>query len=233
MSSRKLPRPQAKCRVLIDFDGTIAPDDATDRILERFADPAWREIEDAWLAGRISSRECMERQVQLLRASPAELDEVIGQTRIDPAFPAFLKLCRSRGLETMVVSDGFDRVIRAVLASERLAVPFFANKLEWCGGDRWRLAFPHAQSRCRVTSANCKCSHGIEGAVGKVVAVGDGRSDFCMSTRANFVIAKGALARFCRDRNLAHAEFEDFEEAGTHLARWLAVDALEVARIVG
>ena len=40
------------------------------------------------------------------------------------------------------------------------SMPFFANKLEWQGGDRWRLAFPHSRSDCRVGSANCKCSHG-------------------------------------------------------------------------
>ena len=46
-----------------------------------------------------------------------------------------------------IVSDGFDRVVGAALQEAGLSVPFFANKLEWQGGDRWRLAFPHAQRR--------------------------------------------------------------------------------------
>jgi 2-hydroxy-3-keto-5-methylthiopentenyl-1-phosphate phosphatase len=232
MSSRKVSRPQARCQVLIDFDGTIAPDDPTDRLFERFAEPAWREIEDAWQAGRISSRECMGRQVAFLRATPGELDEAIGEIRIDPDFPAFLESCWRRGVATMVVSDGFDRVVRAVLAAERLAIPFFANRLEWRGGDRWQLAFPHSQQHCRVGSANCKCSHAIEGSITKVVAIGDGRSDFCMSTRANFVIAKGALARFCRSRGLPHREFTNFQDATAQLAAWLASAELEVERVV-
>jgi hypothetical protein len=60
-------RPGARWQLLIDFDGTIAPDDPTDHLFERFADPYWRILEDDWQSGRISSRECMQRQVDLLR----------------------------------------------------------------------------------------------------------------------------------------------------------------------
>ena len=120
-----------------------------------------------------------------------------------------------------IVSDGFDRVVGAALKNARLSLPYFANRLEWQGGDRWRLAFPHAQAACRVGSANCKCSHG-ERLAGPRVVVGDGRSDFCMSTRADYVIAKGSLADYCRKRGRPHATFTDFDDVTAHLAAWLA-----------
>ena len=227
MSLRKVLRSPARSRALVDFDGTIAPDDPTDRLFERFADPTWREVEAAWQAGQISSRECMERQVELLRAMPAELDQEIRKVRIDPGFHTFLGFCRRNGVEAIVVSDGFDRVVRAVLASAKLAIPFFANRLEWQGDDRWRLAFPYSQAQCLVGSANCKCSHGAGSSVRSTVVIGDGRSDFCMSTRADFVIAKGTLAGFCRSRGLAHREFRNFDDATAHLAAWLASDGLD------
>ena len=222
MSCRELPSPRAKWQVLVDFDGTIAPDDPTDRLFERFADPLWRVVEAAWQGGEISSRECMERQVELLRASPEALDEVIRSVRIDPGFPAFLKFCWRRGAEVKIVSDGFDRVVSATLRSARLSVPFFANKLEWKGGDRWRLAFPHAKSDCRVGGANCKCSHAQRPLLRPRVVVGDGRSDFCMSARADYVIAKGTLADYCRARGQAHAQFSDFNDVTERLTAWLA-----------
>ena len=75
-------------RVLVDFDGTIAPDDPTDRLLERFADPAWLEVEAAWQRGEVSSRECLSRQVALLRATPEALDEQIRSVRSIPRFQA-------------------------------------------------------------------------------------------------------------------------------------------------
>jgi 2-hydroxy-3-keto-5-methylthiopentenyl-1-phosphate phosphatase len=226
MNSQKVWRTHATYRVLVDFDGTIAPDDPTDRLFERFADPVWRKIEEAWQSGQISSRECMERQVELLRATPAEIDEEIRKFRIDPAFHTFLKYCRCRGLEVFVVSDGFDRVLRAVLKNAHLAVPFFANRLERQGADRWRLGFPFSRSGCRAGSANCKCSHGA-GRYRSTVAIGDGRSDFCMAMRADFVIAKGTLAGFCRSHGLAHQSFSDFDDATMHLSKWLAADELQ------
>ena len=207
-------------RVLVDFDGTIAPDDPTDRLLERFADPAWREVEAAWQGGDISSRECMARQVSLLRVTPEALDEQIRTVRIDPGFPAFLELCRRRGAEVKIVSDGFDRVVSAALRSARLSVPFFANQLEWQGGDRWHLVFPYAQSDCRVASANCKCSHAQWSLLRPHVVIGDGRSDFCMSTRADYVIAKGALTEYCRARGQEHASFADFNDVTGRLSTW-------------
>ena len=169
---------------MVDFDGTIAPDDPTDRLLERFAQPEWREVEAAWQCGDISSRECMARQVALLRATPGVLDEQIRSVRIDPGFPGFLEFCHRRGAEVNIVSDGFDRVINAALRSAGLSVSFFANKLEWLGGDRWHLTFPSARGDCRVDGANCKCSHAEWSPVRSHVVIGDGRSDICMSTRA-------------------------------------------------
>ena len=217
-------------RILVDFDGTVAPDDPTDRLFEHFADPAWRQVEAAWQGGQISSRECMTRQVALLRATPEALDEQIRSVRIDPGFPAFLEFCRRRGADVKIVSDGFDRVVSAVLRSAGLSVPFYANKLEWQGGDRWRLAFPHAQNDCRVGSANCKCAHAQWSLLTPHVVIGDGRSDFCMSTRADYVIAKGPLANYCRSRGQAHASFANFNEATARLSAWLASAETPVQR---
>ena len=45
--------------VVCDFDGTIALEDVTDGLLERFAEPRWRKIEAQWLAGEFGSQECM------------------------------------------------------------------------------------------------------------------------------------------------------------------------------
>jgi 2,3-diketo-5-methylthio-1-phosphopentane phosphatase len=226
MNYLKLPRLRPRWQVLVDFDGTIAPSDPTDRILERFADPTWLVVEAAWQSGRISSSVCMQRQVELLRATPEELDEEIAKVRLDPAFPVFLEFCRQLDADVKIVSDGFDRVIAAALRNAELEVPFFANRLEWQGGDRWRLTFPHWRDDCRVGGANCKCSHRARPTMRPLIVVGDGRSDMCMSERADYVIAKGTLARHCRSRGQEHATFTDFEDVTAHLAKWLVKDVL-------
>ena len=86
------------CHVFVDFDGTIAPVDTTDLLLERFADKGWLDIEEQWKSGKIGSRECLVRQIDLVRATPAELDDFVSRIDIDPDFPAFIDLCRDQGL---------------------------------------------------------------------------------------------------------------------------------------
>ena len=91
-----LPRsaPPRLINVYVDFDGTIAPDEPTDQLFERFADPGWRAIDEAWLAGRMTSWDAIAQKVALLRASKEEIGEFLGTMRIDPDFPAFVDLCR-------------------------------------------------------------------------------------------------------------------------------------------
>ncbi|MBO0763584.1 MAG: MtnX-like HAD-IB family phosphatase [Hyphomicrobiaceae bacterium] len=210
-----------KCRVLLDFDGTISKVDTTDVLLERFAAAAWRDIEEDWKAGRIGSRECMVRQIDLVRATPAEMDAFIATVEIDPGVGAFVDRFRSQGHAVMVLSDGLDRTIRTVLDRADINVAYFANHLQWLGGDRWRLAFPHAKGTCASLAGNCKCSF-TEGQPRLLnVLVGDGRSDFCLAERADLVLAKGSLLRHCRDSDLPHYAFETFEEATALLARWV------------
>jgi 2,3-diketo-5-methylthio-1-phosphopentane phosphatase len=216
-----MSRARVKCRLLVDFDGTIARVDTTDLLLERFAAAAWQAIEEDWKAGRIGSRECMVRQVDLVRASPAELDHFIAGLEIDPGFPEFVAHCTRAGHKIAVVSDGLDLTVEAVLRRYHLELPFTANHLEWRGADRWRLTFPHAKSDCRALSGNCKCAFAVGGPHELSIVVGDGRSDFCVADRADLVLAKGALLDHCRARDLPHLAFADFTEATNILAGWL------------
>src|SRR5271170_8055668 len=94
-TARKAP-PQI--RMFVDFDGTIALEDTTDVILERFAEPEWRVVETEWLAGRIGSRECLARQVDLIRAFPHEIDDLVEGIPLDPHFFAFSAMCQDNAI---------------------------------------------------------------------------------------------------------------------------------------
>lgn len=207
--------------VFVDFDGTIAPDDPTDSLLARFADPSWVDIEAEWQQGRITSREAMARQVQLIRATPEEIARFVMQMRIDPAFPEFVALCRRHGARVTVVSDGMDLLVETILRAAGLELPFYANHLEWQGGDRWALQFPYMRSDCRMGMGNCKCAHARFMGLGANVMVGDGRSDFCIAERCDLVLAKGKLAAHCRDSGVQHVTIGNFTEANAAMFDWL------------
>ncbi|WP_158280097.1 HAD-IB family phosphatase [Azospirillum sp. TSH100] len=212
--------------LFIDFDGTISREDTTDLILQRFADPAWEAVEEAWARGEIGSRDCMARQVALLRALPADLDGFAGGIEVDPDFPAFMALCRRHGIAVTVLSDGLDRVARSVLRRLEFDVPVLSNRLRWQGDDRWQLEFPHARPDCASAAGNCKCSRFSvppgKAADGRVAAlIGDGRSDFCAAEQADAVFAKGKLAHHCRETGIPHTAFSGFGDLAPRFEDWL------------
>jgi 2-hydroxy-3-keto-5-methylthiopentenyl-1-phosphate phosphatase len=198
-----------KVHLLIDFDGTIATIDTVDSLLSLHAEPKWLEIEAAWLAGKIGSREAMAAQVAVLRAWPDEFDAFVESVAIDHGFMEFSRFCDAARLPVTVVSDGLDVVVRRVLSRHGLTYPVRANKLEQTGADRWSLSFPYAADGC--VSGNCKCRAPTE--VGELrILIGDGRSDFCAAATVDLCLAKGKLIQHCRDEGIAHVPFRDFHD---------------------
>src|SRR5437867_5091172 len=75
---------------IIDFDGTVAPTDTVDALLERFADPEWRRIEEQWVSGQINSQQRMAAQIALVKGDRAALMEFLHSVAIDPSFVDFV-----------------------------------------------------------------------------------------------------------------------------------------------
>ena len=204
-----------------DFDGTITRQDVVQAMLDRFADPSWREIEAEWEAGRIGSRLCLERQTRLLRVDPEELATWIDAREVDPHAAAFFADCEALAIDICIVSDGYDRVIRRVMARLGLQhVPVFANRLTPLGGGRWSVQFPHARSAC--ASGACKC--GIVAGRRRRLHIGDGRSDVCVSDVCDMVVAKDALLASRQARGLPSVAFKDFSEI-RHVPKQLLLTA--------
>ena len=202
--------------ILCDFDGTISVEDVTDALLERYGEPGWEDLEEDWRRGRISSRVCMQQQIGMLRATAAELDAEAESFRIDPDFPAFVAAVRAANGQIAVVSDGLDRLIRAILARHGLEdLPVFANHLSQVGPDRWQLESPCADKTCRVDAGTCKCARAQQAhAAGQpVMLVGDGASDFCVAHQADLVFAKHRLIEHCRTHGLNHFPIVGFGDA--------------------
>ncbi|MDR2075330.1 MAG: MtnX-like HAD-IB family phosphatase [Desulfovibrio sp.] len=196
--------------IVCDFDGTITPFDVTDAVLDAFADKQWEEIEREWTGGGITARECMERQIGLLRVSPRELDAFLDRVPLTAGFAEFVAVCRSRKLDLSIVSDGMDYAITRVLARHGLeGVPVLANRLVFRGGSRYALEFPHGAEGC--PSGMCKC--GLTRGTGRrILLIGDGSSDCCLAGEAAFVLAKRhrKLERHCLENNYPCRPYDDF-----------------------
>ncbi|MEG0445243.1 MAG: MtnX-like HAD-IB family phosphatase [Comamonas sp.] len=199
-----------------DFDGTISVLDVTDTLLNRFGQPGWQELEDAWERGEIGSRECMKGQVALLDMSEAQLQTHLDTIEIDPHFAGFVAEATQLGIKVQVVSDGIDYAIRHVLARHGLAhLEVIANRLVQTDARSWRLESPFASAHCARASGNCKCERLAEQQTvhGRVLYIGDSTSDFCVSGKADFVLAKYKLIAHCQSHGIAYAPFENFGQA--------------------
>jgi 2,3-diketo-5-methylthio-1-phosphopentane phosphatase len=202
--------------ILCDFDGTVALDDTTDTLLERFGRSGWEVLENDWRAGRINSHDCMAGQVALLDMNRAELDAHLAQREVDPAFAAFVKLAHADGIHIEIVSDGLDYAIRTVLGRYGLDwLPITCNRLQPVAEREWRLEFPNANATCRVASGTCKCARAerAQAARKHTLLIGDGASDFCVAESADFVFAKGKLIAHCIAKRIPHAAIEGFADA--------------------
>lgn len=208
-------------RIICDFDGTITQQDTTDWVLEALADPAWREIESDWVAGRISAAECMRQQVALIGGSQRELDAVLDEVQLDPGFADFLAWAGAHQFAVSIVSDGVDYFIDRILARHGIAkIPTVANQLSGRPGRRG-LEQPWSRAGCAARSGVCKCeASGVTPAgIATTVFIGDGRSDFCVSARADLLFAKGALADYAAARDQAFIPFETFHDVTRALSR--------------
>jgi 2,3-diketo-5-methylthio-1-phosphopentane phosphatase len=215
--------------IVCDFDGTIAHDDVTDLLLKRCAAPQWELIERRWQVGQLTSRECLLQQTELLRFTRAELGSLLAAVRLDPAFPQFVEVAHAAGCEVQIASEGFDQVIRALLA--RLGVPplpIAATYLISRDVDTWTLGFPFARETCTTGAATCKCALADTARRNQrgVILIGDGLSDRCIAQRADFVFARGRLLEFCREQRIAHQAAPDFATVMRHLGPHLGANAL-------
>jgi 2-hydroxy-3-keto-5-methylthiopentenyl-1-phosphate phosphatase len=210
--------------VFCDFDGTITELDVTDCILTQFADPAWMLVEQQWVRGEIGSRQCLKRQMGLVRASAKDLNELIDSVRLDPHFKEFYRQLRKLAIPLYVLSDGFDYVIRRVLRRAGLTGPLgngsrlFASSLR-VDGARLLTSFPHPLAPCEHGCATCKPSvmRRLSAGYSPSIFIGDGLSDRFAVEESDLVFAKKRLLEHCRDKGIACIPFETFADIATAL----------------
>lgn len=206
--------------IFCDFDDTITRINVTDTVLERFADPLWRDIQGDWLAGKLSAREVLEKQMPLITVHPAELDALIDSVDVDPFFGEFAMFCTRENHSLYVLSDGFDYWIHKILSRTLSAyngsvkdIPVFACGLNF-EGDRVDISFPYFPQGCAHGCATCKpvLFDQLKQGAAKSVVIGDGVSDLLLAKDADWVLAKNNLREFCDREGIASHAFHDFRD---------------------
>ena len=220
--------------LFLDFDGTISKVDVIDAVLKEFADERWLEIEQQWLDGKIGSRECLSRQVALVKADARALDEFYDTIEIDVGLRSVLQFCIDSGIDCHIVSDGFENYITRML--QRELGPHFApnlrvwaNKLKPADEGRWGADFPYFTDLCEHGCATCKPAvmRLNNPAQSQTIFVGDGMSDRFAAHEADVVFAKSSLAKYCSEAGIPMTEYCDLRPVAASLDQ--AYEAFAIA----
>lgn len=205
--------PVARIEVLCDFDGTITNEDIGFAIIKNFAGPGWEEIEEAYQRGDKGSREALLEIFALTRVSEETLTAFVEEHfHVDPVFPLFVDFCRRREVAVTVLSDGFDFYIDLMFRKFRVDVPYLANTLR-VADCSLHADFPHSSDHCGACG-NCKLGFArqVKKNGSKIVYIGDGNSDKCVSGLADALFAKDVLAEHCKLGGTPFYPFKGFED---------------------
>lgn len=207
-----------KLAIFCDFDETITRTNVTDAVLERFADPLWLEIQEDWLAGKLTARGVLENQMPLVAVTPQDLDDFVDSIEVDPFFAEFALSCTQKNDSLYILSDGFDywieRILRRALSAYNGAmkkIPVFGCSLRM-KENRLIISFPYFPQGCTHGCATCKPGlfDQLKASAGKTVIIGDGVSDHLLAKSADLVLAKGGLREFCQREGIPSHAFNDF-----------------------
>ena len=228
--------------IFLDFDGTITKQDTVGTFFMQFAGKKWVEIENDWIKGKISSKECMLLQLKTIENLTEEkLYNYLDSIELQDGFMEFCKTAQDYGKKIIIISDGFDLFISRILKNYGLLnldnIEFLKRPLAKPGKIlstktpknketlteketlKFHLSFPNEQKACRASLGNCKCAC-VKSHITKnefLIFAGDGLSDRCIARKANLLFAKNSLKKHCMENNIEFVEFEDFFQISKHL----------------
>jgi HAD superfamily phosphoserine phosphatase-like hydrolase len=199
--------------VVVDFDGTITERDTQDAMLERYAPGAYEVAERGLREGTLTLRECMTMEFEPVCGDHDTLvAEAVDDARVRPGFAGFVRAVRAAGHRLVIVSGGFESIIRPILAREGAAdLPVIAHEARFTPQGT-TLEFRHGED-CDVCGEECKRSvvAGLRNG-SEVVYVGDGYSDRCAAIAADRRFARHSLARDLDRLGIGYTAFEDFDD---------------------
>ncbi|HEX8100632.1 MAG TPA: HAD-IB family phosphatase [Actinomycetota bacterium] len=207
--------------IVVDYDGTICPNDVSEELLQRFAPAEWWEIDLQFQRGEIGSRECLVRQADLLEGAREEmLRFVLEHFAVDASFPPFAAWAKEQGLPMSIASDGLGFYIEPMLKAAGVApIPVLTNAFSISNGDR-DLSFPRAHPFCEgCGTCKMRIVRGHRHAAGTVAFVGEGHSDRYGALYADLVFANKHLAEICESAGVPFVYWTTFDDVRDGLER--------------
>jgi 2-hydroxy-3-keto-5-methylthiopentenyl-1-phosphate phosphatase len=203
-----------KTLVQCDFDGTVTEEDVSFFLLDAFAQGDWRRLLREYKEHRISVGEFNTRAFAMVKADkPTLLGALKGEVKVRAGFHELVNHCLKNGFRLVIVSNGLDFYIMAVLKDLGLGnVEVHAAqasfhpagmKVQYVGPDGKRLNDGFKEA---YIESFLKLGY-------RVIYMGNGDSDVAPAKYAHHVFATGDLLAYCRENKLKYKPFETFLDA--------------------
>jgi 2-hydroxy-3-keto-5-methylthiopentenyl-1-phosphate phosphatase len=202
-----------KTLVQCDFDGTITKVDASFLILKEFAQGDWRQILKEHIEHKISVGEFNTRAFAMVKADEQTLLRTIKKkVRLRSGFRELVTYCNERDFRLVIVSNGLDFYIQALLGYCGL------EKVEWHAAETY---FKGSDMQIQYIGPDGKMLDDafkeayiklFLGQGYRVIYAGNGDSDIIPAKYAHHVFARGELLSYYHSKGLNCMPFDNFSD---------------------
>ncbi len=207
--------------IVADFDGTVAKRDVGYNFFRHFSGGKNNELLPFWKSGEMTTRECLQREAELVTVIHDQIYPFLDTFELDPGFGHVVNLCQDQDIPLSIASDGLDFYIMYILKRFNFGhIPAISNKAVF-NGNTLKIEFPYDNRGC-ASCGSCKAERieDLRQAHGngcKVVFIGDGYSDTCAVRATDILFAKKDLKEYCIDNELEYHDYETFFDVARKL----------------
>ena len=212
-----------KTIVQCDFDGTITEEDQSFLLLDSFANGDWKQLLKDYRESKISVNYLNTKASAMIKEDRQTLiDFVRSKVKIRDGFGELLACCHRNGFEFIIVSNGLDFYIRAILREIRVEnIKVFAAQTRFTTkGIEAKYIGPNgAQLETDFKEAYV---NSFRRTGHRIIYVGDGLSDIRPAKQAHHIFARGELLTYCNEANLDCTSFINLNDVvrGLELLEW-------------
>jgi len=202
-----------KTLVQCDFDGTITEQDVSLMLLDAFASPDWRQLLEEYMEGNMSVGAFNSKAFATVRANKQTMLETVrDRVKVRAGFHEFVAYCHKRNFRLVIVSNGLDFYIEAILRTAGMEdIEVIASRTEFHPeGLKAQYVGPDGdllEDGFKQAHVNLFLARGYQ-----VVYVGDGMSDFIPACQCHHIFAVGGLLYRCKQNNIPSTSFVDFHD---------------------
>jgi len=204
-----------KTLVQCDFDNTIAEFDVSFMLLDAFADGDWRPILQEYREHRIPVGVFSQRTFAMIKADEKTMVDYLftgDRVSIRPGFEELLKACSEKGFEFIIVSNGLEFYINAVLEHIGVrGIKVFAAQTDF-SPDGLKITYINPDGQQVVDKFKQSYVEQHLRQDYRVVYIGDGYSDIAPASLADQVFARDDLLAHYRENNLGCTPFNDLND---------------------